>query len=121
MTSTRQKFISLCEKYNISYGPKEDRNVLDLYSRQPYVSKRCWLIAYKADKDKIYIAGSVVFPRISILGPNDEPDYIGYRGTTIFSSESQIKELIKQYNTSISLRKQYLINKKLEAINEDFL
>ena len=120
MTSNRQKFISLCEKYNIPYGPKADRNALDLYSKQPYVGKRCWLMAYKADQDKIYVADGVVFPRFSILGPDDEPDYIGYKGTTLFKSESQIKELLNQYNTSISLRKQYLINKKLEDINEDF-
>jgi hypothetical protein len=120
MTSNRQKYISLCEKYNIQYGPKEDRNALDLYSKQPYVGKRCWLIAYKAEQDKIYVADGVVYPHIKILGPYDEPDYIGYKGITLFKSESQIKNLIKQYNTANSLRKQYLIKKKLEDINEDF-
>lgn len=121
MTSNRQKYISLCEKYNIQYGPKENRNALDLYSKQPYVGHRCWLISYKADQDKIYIADGVVFPRVSILGPDDEPDYIGYKGTSLFKSELQIKELLRQYNTANTLRKQYLIKKKLEDINEDFL
>ena len=63
MTSNRQKFISLCEKYNIPYGPKEFRNVLDLYSKQPYVGKRCWLIAYKADLSEFI--GKEVFFHIS--------------------------------------------------------
>ena len=120
MTSTRQKFISLCKKYNIQYGPKEYRHELDLYSKQPYVGKRCWLISYKAEQDKIYIADGVVFPRVSILDPYDEPDYIGYKGTSLFKSESQIKKLLNQYNTALLSRKQYIMNKKLEAINEDF-
>lgn len=111
--SNRQKFIQLCEKYNLQYTSKEDRPKLDLYTTQPYVGERCWLMAYKSDTHRILVASYAYYG----FNCNNQ---IGYFSTKSYKSPKQIEQLIKEYNEALLQCKEYELNKKIEAANEDF-
>ena len=112
-TSNRQKFIKLCEKYNLQYTTKIDRPVDDLYTTQPYGGDRCWLMAYKSETDRILVAHYAYY---GFEGDNK----IGYFSTQSYKSSKQIEKLIEEYNEAVCQCKQYEINLKLKAANEDF-
>lgn len=111
--SNRQKFIKLCEKYNLQYTSKEDRPKLDLYTTQPYVGERCWLMAYKSEINRILVANYAYYGK-------DGENKVGYFSTNSYKSPQQIEQLIKEYNEALLQCKQYELNKKIEAANADF-
>ena len=112
-TSNRQKFIKLCEKYNLQYTSKDDRPSKDLYTIQPYVGERCWLMAYKSGINKILVANYAYYGF-------DGGNKIGYFSTIQYTSPKQIEKLIEEYNKALLECKQHDLNKKLEAANADF-
>jgi hypothetical protein len=111
--SNRQKFIQLCEKYNLQYTSKEDRPKLDLYTTQPYEDERCWLMAYKSDTNRIIVANYAYYGF-------DGGNKVGYFSATPYKSTKQIEQLIKEYNEAVFKCKEYELNKKIEAANADF-